>query len=108
MTILETRIATARLRRAPRTRTVLAVPDLNARLRAASNRLLDATDTTEMAAQDALGGIVGGLINLMSAGAGAVSDLALVALVERTADGLGCPPVKAPRRPLLRWLRGAR
>jgi hypothetical protein len=90
MTILEADVA-------PR-RPVPAL-DLHARIRAASNRLLAVTDSSEVTAQDALGSLVGGLMNMLPAGGKAPSKHDLVELIERVADALGCPPVPVVSRP---------
>ena len=95
-TLAERHVGTAaRLRRprraTPATPATPAVPDVHAQLIAESNRLLEAAHTTEMTARDALGELVGALINLQW-GPGGVSESDLVDLVRRKADSLGCPP----------------
>lgn len=107
MTVLDTRITVARLHRPPRTRTVPAPADPHTRLLAGLNRLLKTESTTQMDGFDAFAGLCGALANLAPRGM-AFSELDLAKVVERTADGLGCPPVPSSRGWLLRWLRGAR
>jgi hypothetical protein len=100
VTAIDDRIAPmAPLHRAPRraARTAPVSTDLHARLVAEVNRLLDATDTTEKtSAYDALAYFAGALIGAMPPGGRPLSKHALVDLVERTANRLGCPPAVAP------------
>ena len=105
MSVLDDRLATVThlrgvSRTAPAQRNSQA-PNLHARLVAESNRLLDTAQSTEMTARDALGFLVGALINLESSVPGSVLPQDLLDVVARTADRLGCPPaapVKAARR----------
>lgn len=90
MTALDARLAPGiRTHRAPR----VAAPatDLHSRMIANSNRVLATAGTTEATAQDALANLVGALINTVPAG-GVLSEFDLAALLERTANRLGCPP----------------
>lgn len=99
MTITEDRIApVVPLRRAPRRapRTASVPGDLHARLLDAANRVLGAAAVEDTTAEDALGRLMGGLINMVPAGGRAPSKHDLVELVERVADRLGCPPASAP------------
>lgn len=92
MTAVDERpIATVTALRPRRPRTAPAPGDQHARLLAASNRLLETTARTELTAQEALGQLVGALNNAMQGGK-SLSLRGLVELMERKADGLGCPP----------------
>jgi hypothetical protein len=87
----------ARRRRASRT---VSASDPHAQLIAAFNRLLGTPESTLMDAQDALGALVGALINAMSPDkpgvVPALTEPDLVRLVDRAASRLGCPPAPAP------------
>jgi hypothetical protein len=98
MTVTETRPAPVVPLHGGRRR-VRATPvsDLHGRQLAASNRLLDAAaDLADTTAEDVLGRLLGGLVNAAPSGGRAPSKHALVELLERIADGLGCPPAPVP------------
>lgn len=87
----------APLHRPPRrARTAPQSTDLHARLVTEANRLLAVADATEMTAYDALGGLLGALINAFPQGGRPLSKHALVDLMERVGGGLGCPPPLSP------------
>lgn len=73
------------------------------RLSVAADRLLGLGAASELSAQDALGGILGALINALPAGVESITSERVAALAERVADGLGAPLAPAvtrrPRRP---------
>lgn len=80
--------------RSPRpARTAAASHDPHSQLIEALDRLVSIAAATELTAQDALGGLAGALINAMQPGAKPLSKHRLIELVDRVADGLGCPPV---------------
>lgn len=87
------------LRRSPRRpRTTPAPGDLHAQLVSQWNRLLNATDSTEgTSAYEALAYLAGALIGAFPSGGRALSQLAVVDMVERTANRLGCPPAGLAR-----------
>jgi hypothetical protein len=85
------------LHRAPRRpRTAQPPADLHAQLTAGLDRLLETAESTEMTSYDALGGLVGALINAFPPGGRPLSKHGLVDLVVRVADGLGCPAALTP------------
>lgn len=68
------------------------------RLAVAAERLLGLGATSELSAQDALGGMLGALINALPAGVKAIASERMAALVERVADSLGAPLMPATAR----------